>query len=145
MGLHGPGVRRRGAERLVLPWCIADGSAAESHDAEFTDVGVGVPDDVPAEVVETIARRTPGFTAWQQARWLYHCGDGAAFFGLAGWKELQQHPDALDMLRRDADDYGWSPADLDRYLESLDKDGEPTAYLFRCTRCGTHLAYSDFS
>jgi uncharacterized protein CbrC (UPF0167 family) len=65
----------------LCPWCIADGSAAEEFDAEFTDVGVNAPDDVPADVIETIARRTPGFEGWQQERWLYHCGDGAAFLG----------------------------------------------------------------
>jgi uncharacterized protein CbrC (UPF0167 family) len=59
--------------------------------------------------------------------------------------EVQRHPDALDMIRAEAEEYGWSPAELDRYLASLDTDGEPTAYLFRCRRCGTHLAYSDFS
>jgi uncharacterized protein len=63
------------------PWCIADGSAAEKFDAEFTDVGADAPDDVPVAVIETIARRTPGYEAWQQEHWMYHCGDGAAFLG----------------------------------------------------------------
>ena len=65
----------------LCPWCIADGSAAEKFDAEFTDVGADAPDDVPADVIETIARRTPGFEGRQQEHWLYHCGDGAAFLG----------------------------------------------------------------
>jgi uncharacterized protein CbrC (UPF0167 family) len=39
------------------------------------------PTDVPREVLEQIARRTPGFSGWQQEHWLYHCGDGAAFEG----------------------------------------------------------------
>jgi uncharacterized protein CbrC (UPF0167 family) len=30
-------------------------------------------------------------------------------------------------------------------LASLDKDGQPTAYLFRCRACATHLAYADFT
>ena len=64
----------------LCPWCIADGTAASRFDAEFTDVG-DAPDGVPGEVVETIARRTPGFTGWQQEHWLYHCGDGAVFMG----------------------------------------------------------------
>jgi uncharacterized protein CbrC (UPF0167 family) len=29
------------------------------------------------------------------------------------------------------------------FLPSLDKHGGPTAYLFRCLHCGTHLAYWD--
>jgi uncharacterized protein len=66
----------------ICPWCIADGTAAERFDAEFTDVGSYVPEDVPPEVLEEIARRTPGFSGWQQEHWLYHCGDGAAFEGV---------------------------------------------------------------
>ena len=66
----------------LCPWCIADGTAAETFGAEFTDFGVGVPDDVPREVLEELAFRTPGFSGWQQERWLYHCGDGAAFLGI---------------------------------------------------------------
>ena len=68
--------------RQLCPWCIADGTAAEPFDAEFTDVGSHVPEDVPHWVLEQIARRTPGFSAWQQEHWLYHCGDGAAFEGI---------------------------------------------------------------
>ena len=66
----------------ICPWCIGDRAAAEKFDAEFTDVGSHAPDDVPREVLEQIARRTPGFSGWQQEHWLYHCGDGAAFEGI---------------------------------------------------------------
>ena len=61
----------------LCPWCIADGSAAERFDAEFTEVDGDVPDDVLVE----LTRRTPGFTGWQQERWLVHCDDGAAYLG----------------------------------------------------------------
>jgi hypothetical protein len=129
----------------LCPWCIADGTAAAAFDAQFTDVDDDAPDDVPPEAVEQIARRTPGFSGWQQEHWLYHCGDGAAFLGLAGAKELAPHPDAIDALRRELDDYGWSQEQVEEYLAALDRDGQPTAYLFRCRHCGQHLAYSDFT
>ncbi|HEY1370578.1 MAG TPA: CbrC family protein [Gaiellaceae bacterium] len=129
----------------LCPWCIADGTAAAAFDAQFTDVDDDVPGDVPPEAVDRIARRTPGFSGWQQEHWLYHCGDGAAFLGLAGAKELEPHPDAIDALRRELDDYGWSQQQVEEYLASLDRDGQPTAYLFRCRRCRRHLAYSDFT
>lgn len=63
----------------LCPWCIADGSAARKFDAEFTDVGLGLPPDVPDSVTDEIAHRTPGFHSWQQDHWLYHCGDGCTF------------------------------------------------------------------
>ena len=123
----------------LCPWCIADGSAARKYDAEFTDVGWGVPADIPAAVVLEVAGRTPGFAGWQQEHWLYHCADAAAFLGRVGWQELQSYPDAVESLRREtprADGVG-------DYLMALDKEGEATAYLFRCRHCRCHLAYSD--
>jgi uncharacterized protein len=126
----------------LCPWCIADGSAAGRFDAIFTDY-IGTPDDVPVEVVDAVTTRTPGFGGWQQEHWLYHCGDGAAFLGAAGWPELERHPDALDHVREELPRDAWSSDEIDAYLRALDKDGSPTAYLFRCRHCGTHLAYSD--
>ena len=32
---------------------------------------------------------------------------------------------------------------IEKLLSSLDKRGEPTAYLFRCLHCGARLAYWD--
>ncbi|MET9648266.1 CbrC family protein [Streptomyces syringium] len=37
----------------------------------------------------------------------------------------------------------WSAAQIEQYLSALSKDGQPTAYLFQCRSCGSHLAYSD--
>jgi len=125
------------------PWCIADGSAAARFAASFS-ADEPVPEGVPREVVDAVTTRTPGFSGWQQSHWLYHCGDGAAFLGLAGWPELEGLPDALDALRHEHDGLGWTPKLIEEYLRELDKDGSPSAYLFRCRHCGTHLAYSDF-
>lgn len=126
------------------PWCIAYGSAAARFDADFADVGWGVPEDVPAAVLDEIAYRTPGFRSWQGGHWLYHCREGCAFLGDVGTAELQGYPDGVEALRREADGFGWDDEQITEYLESLRKGGSPTAYLFRCLVCGTHLAYSDF-
>ncbi len=84
----------------------ADGSAAREFDAEFTDVGWGVPADVPQSVMDEIAHRTPGFHSWQQDHWLYHCGDGCAFLGEVGRLELEGYPDALETLRLESASFG---------------------------------------
>jgi uncharacterized protein CbrC (UPF0167 family) len=119
----------------LCPWCIADGSAADRFDATFTDLD----DDLPDDAADTIAKRTPGFSGWQQEVWLSHCGDGAAFLGRVGAAELAAYPDAVADIR-----LGLGHRDgADHFLAALDKDGEPTAYLFRCRVCGTHLAYTD--
>ncbi|WP_349253973.1 CbrC family protein [Streptomyces sp. BPTC-684] len=127
----------------LCPWCIADGTAAERFDAHFT-AGTCLGDDVPLAVLATVDRRTPGFSAWQEPQWFFHCGDGTAFLGPAGTVELTAHPEALDMLRREAVSRGWPADQVEHFLGSPDEDGEATAYLFRCRICAAHLAYTDF-
>ncbi|MEV4537244.1 CbrC family protein [Asanoa sp. NPDC049518] len=151
----GPIYGRR-AENLCLD-CIHSGEASRAlgtvavplHDgetlempAEFSDA-VGVPDDVPRDVVTEITQRTPGFVGWQQESWLYHCADGAAYLGPAGHAELQRHPDAYDIIRTDLLERGWPAEEADNFMRRFDRTGEPTAYLFRCLHCTTHLASWD--
>jgi len=130
----------------ICPWCIADGSAHTKFNAEFTDAaGVGSyssPPVVPPAVAEEVAFRTPGFSAWQQEHWLACCGDAAAFLGRAGRSELErQWPEAIASIREEC---GMTDsADWQSYFRALDKDGSPTAYIFRCLHCGRNLGYSD--
>nr|WP_223242291.1 CbrC family protein [Streptomyces sp. CBMA123] len=121
----------------LCPWCIADGSAADRFEAQFTDV----VDDVPLDRLIAITQRTPGFSGWQQERWLIHCEDGAAFLGTAGAAELAACPEAWASLRQEL--ASWPASQAEQYLKALTKDGQPTAYLFQCRSCGTHRAYSD--
>ena len=128
--------------------CIASGEAAERlgpagiGPAMFSDA-VDVPVDVPADVVDEVTMRTPGFSGWQQEKWLYHCADAAAFLGPAGYAGLAPHPDAVASLREDCQRLGWPGERIEKFLSSLDKRGAPTAYLFQCLHCGIHLAYWD--
>ncbi|WP_372348378.1 CbrC family protein [Streptomyces sp. KL116D] len=141
----GPVYATEALEGRLCPWCIADGSAADRFDAHFT-AGTGLgDDDVPAGIFAAVDRRTPGFRAWQEPQWYFHCGDGAAFVGSAGADELTAFPEALDTLRREAIGWGWPSNQVEHFLGSLDKDGERRAHLFRCRVCATHLAYSDFA
>ncbi|WP_329331530.1 CbrC family protein [Streptomyces sp. NBC_00663] len=124
------------------PWCIADGSAAARFDGEFMDA-YGL-DGVSEQILHEVSRRTPGFHAWQDPHWLVHCHDAAAFIGEVGYTELAAHPEALDQLRQDLRIGGWhDPAQLEQFLTHLGEAA--TAMLFRCTICGTHLAYVDAS
>ncbi|MEU6389128.1 CbrC family protein [Streptomyces sp. NPDC046939] len=85
------------SERLC-PWCIADGSVAERFDAHFTG-GSALGEDVPRGVFAAVDRRTPGYFAWQEPSWFFHCGDGTAFVGPAGFAELAAHPLSMPGLR----------------------------------------------
>ena len=131
----------------ICPWCIADGSAHEKLDVTFHDEagvgGNGEWDEVPESVIEEIAYRTPGFTAWQQEQWWTHCGDAAQFLGRAGREELEAAgAQAIDAIRESG---GFDDVDdeWEETLEELHKDGSMTAYLFRCSKCGKFGGYYD--
>ncbi len=122
------------------PWCIANGRAAERFEGAFTDADA--LHGLSEEAVEQVTRRTPGFHAWQDPYWLVHCDDAAAFLGEVGYAELAAHPGALDQLRLDLRMGGWhDPSRLENFLTRLGQGA--SAMLFRCTVCGTHLAYAD--
>lgn len=133
-------------DEALCPWCIADGSAHGEFDASFTDEdgigGNGDWDEVPDDVIEAVAFRTPGFAGWQQERWWTHCGDAAAFVGRAGRAELEAlGPEATSAIQESTgleNGPQW-----DGFLTALDKDGSPTAYIFRCTHCGALGGYQD--
>jgi uncharacterized protein len=130
----------------ICPWCISDGSAQEKFDASFNDDagigGYGEWDEVPDEVIEEVAFRTPGFTGWQQEQWWTHCGNAAQFLGRAGKTELiTLGPDAIRAIQSSA---GMSDGpDWDHFLNALEKDDSPTAYIFRCSKCGQLGGYTD--
>ena len=130
--------------------CIADGTAVArlatpDGPVEFTRVDWGVPDEVPAAVLEEISRRTPGYFAWQESWWLYHCGDGAAYLGRMGWDEIQEDTGALQALYLEAREVGMDASAARDWISRLSADGDMTAYLFKCLHCDQHLAYSDAS
>ncbi|WP_232245868.1 CbrC family protein [Delftia acidovorans] len=118
----------------LCPWCIADGSAASRFGSGFVSDLAG---EVPGEVADEVNLRTPGFISWQGEQWLTHCGDAAAFLGPVGWEALKDLPDAQASLLEDGCDK--------EMLALMRKDGDLTAYLFRCLHCGVHLAYADAS
>lgn len=130
----------------LCPWCIADGSAHQKFQADFVDAdGVGGYGDwaaVPMDIIEEVCFRTPGFAGWQQERWWTHCGDAAEFLGAVGRVEaIQAGQEFINSIRANAgmeSDEDWAS-----YLQALDRDHGPTAYLFRCRHCGKRGGYSD--
>ena len=143
----GPVYAENEYDECICPWCIADGSAHARLEASFTDEsGVGGDGEwceVAAEIVEEVSYRTPGFNGWQQEQWWTHCDDAAQFLGAAGKQELLEFgPQAIAAIRESAgidDDREWQA-----FFESLDKDGSPTAYVFRCGKCGALGGYQDY-
>jgi uncharacterized protein CbrC (UPF0167 family) len=141
----GPVYSERELNDSLCPWCIADGSAHSRFGAEFTDAaGVGNHSrtvKVGTDVVEVVSCRTPGFSGWQQERWLVCCGDAAAFVGHAGHRELEARwPDAIESIKADS---GLEGQPWENFYHHLNSEGSPTAYIFRCLHCQKHFGYQD--
>lgn len=141
----GPVYSEDDLEEALCPWCIESGRAHEEFDAEFVSAdgvgGYGDWDEVPAEVIQEVVFRTPGFAGWQEPRWFTCCGDAAAFLGAAGHDELSgEWAGAVPAIRAEC---GLAGDDWEEYFESLSKDDSPTAYIFRCLHCGRLGGYSD--
>jgi uncharacterized protein CbrC (UPF0167 family) len=144
----GPVYAENEYDDCICPWCIADGSAHEKFEASFSDES-GIGGDTGAwcpvaeQVIEEVAYRTPGFNGWQQEQWWTHCDDAAEFLGLAGKHELAGFgPQAVAAIR--AGSGAANEAEWQRFFDSLDRDNSPTAYVFRCRKCGELGGYHDY-
>ncbi|MCP3477328.1 CbrC family protein [Bradyrhizobium sp. CCGUVB1N3] len=140
----GPSYCEAELDEALCPWCIADGSAHETFDASFVDEAL-FPDEIPREVVEEIAFRTPGFSGWQQEQWMACCCDAAAFIEPAGHAEIRARHPQLEgtLMMHIVHDHGLSGGAATRFLTSLNRDRGPTAYVFCCRHCDSKLAYID--
>lgn len=137
----GPVYSERELDGSLCPWCIADGSAHKKFGCSYSDDRWSGSDAVPRAILEEVTLRTPGFLGWQQEHWLACCNDAAAFVGRAGKAELETRwPDAIPSIR---DEMEMKPEEWAEYSAALDKDGSPSAYVFRCLHCAKHLGYSD--
>jgi uncharacterized protein CbrC (UPF0167 family) len=141
----GPVYSEAELNEALCPWCIDDGSAARTFDAAFTDrAGVGDYgrwERVSDSTLDEVSMRTPGFNGWQQERWLTCCGDAAVFLGPAGRADLESF--GVEVIRAIQRECGLDGDDWAHYFGALDRDGSPTAYLFRCPTCDRVGGYSD--
>lgn len=131
----GPTYCEDDVEDEICPWCIADGTAHEQLDATFVD-SEAFGEDVPEETLELITERTPGYAVWQSEVWPSCCDDATAFIGPMGAAELRTaglEGDAMSFIVYDLGESGSAATQL---LQSLDREGGPTAFVFRCLTCG---------
>ena len=132
----GPVYAERDLDESLCPWCIADGSAAEKYEALFIDDAC-FDDDMPAEAVDEISQRTPGYNAWQGEQWPVCCGDATQFIMPAGLKEVREYDYTLEgtIMTHIVQEMGISGGAAVRLLESLNRDKGPTVFLFKCEKC----------
>jgi uncharacterized protein CbrC (UPF0167 family) len=140
----GPAYSEGDLDDAICPWCIADGSANRKFGAVFVDEE-GLASALPAQVVEELTERTPGYNAWQSERWLTCCNDAMTFLEPVGIRELRDRYRQLEfnVLGNIIYDLHISGGAAHRMLESLNRDGGPTAYVFQCLHCENYGTYVD--
>lgn len=137
--------------RGLCPWCIKDGSAARKYEGEFQDFlaveGISpdpsIPHSVtyPAEVLDELIERTPGYIGWQQEVWLGHCNEPCAFMAYVGWAEVASLQKELeDDLKHIREQWNITQAELEKILVN---GGDVQGYLFQCVTCGRYRLTMD--
>ncbi|WP_161831483.1 CbrC family protein [Pseudovibrio sp. POLY-S9] len=127
----------------VCPWCIADGSAAAKWSASFNDV-YDVPSGVSQDVIETIAARTPGYSTWQDNKWLFSGKEALVFVGEVTGSALIENNeiDKISACREALSDWNL-PKDFD--LSNVVIGGQPAIYLFQDKETSEFHAYADMT
>jgi len=140
----GPVYAVEALDESICPWCIAEGSAHTKFDVTFIDEAA-LPDGLPDAVIEEVAWRTPGYSAWQSERWFSCCNDAMTFLEPAGIAEVRERYRELEfnILGNIIYDLQISGGAAKRVLESLDKNSGPTAYVFQCSHCGVYQTFVD--
>ena len=138
----GPVYAAQDYSERICPWCIFSGAAARELGVEFTDCQSLAAAGVQANVVDEVATRTPGYSSWQGAEWLSHCGDACAFLGDATASDIASaQPETIsDWCKTNAqDERGWRQA-TDGYVPG----GQPAFYKFQCLHCDKLRLHWDF-
>jgi uncharacterized protein CbrC (UPF0167 family) len=129
-------------QNSLCPWCIADGSAAGRLKITFTDTATHP--QLAARKLSLLTTRTPGYVAWQQDEWCYHCNDACDYRGRVGAAELTAFSSRATLAVRAAlSDVASNDTELDGLLRSLDVDGDLAVHLFRCLGCNDYVARHD--
>ena len=119
----------------ICPWCIKDGSAAKKYEGEFQD-SYSCDTVNNEEFLTELTTRTPGYSGWQQERWLSHCGDFCALKDYVGWLEIKDLKEELeDDLKEIKSEYNLTQEELEKYLVN---NGGVQGYLFQCLHCKKH-------
>lgn len=132
-----------GGRRVLCPWCISNGAAAEKFGGAFSDDHplreAGLSDAIIREVCE----RTPGYSSWQQEVWQAHCNDACEFHGDAEPEELRTlDSSALESVLLVN---GLKPEHWQKFLPGYEKGGNPAVYKFKCRHCSEEIFTLDFT
>lgn len=121
----------------LCPWCIADGRAAATYEATFSDAHPLVKAKVPQSIIDEITTRTPGYSSWQQEEWLAHCGDACEFHGDASRVELDHM--SSEIKTSFCTSLHLTEQDWTLIKQQYTPGGDPAFYKFICRHCNAVL------
>jgi uncharacterized protein CbrC (UPF0167 family) len=138
----GPVLTARAPSTPICPWCIADGTAARTLGAVFSDSTALIPPDgspppVSLAVADEVLERTPGYVSWQGAQWRAHCGDACEFHGDASERDVAGA--SPETLRAFEVDFGISPDGWTALTRGYRPGGDSALHRFVCRHCRTVL------
>ncbi|XPV74699.1 MAG: CbrC family protein [Desulfovibrio sp.] len=121
----------------LCPWCIANGKAAAKYNGKFNTSDPLYAAGIPEYIIKKVCERTPGYSSWQEERWLSHCNDACAFHGDAPKHELIAF--GGEELKMFLFERLMSQEDWEQLLENYTKGGNPAVYKYKCLKCGKVL------
>lgn len=125
----------------VCPWYIADGTAARMFDGTFVDDHSLGRAGVPAEVIEEVCCRTPGYISWQGEEWQVCCEDACEFHGDETSEYL--HSLTQDEVSALAERIRFPFDVLMSIIPTYQPGGSPALYRFRCRHCSAIRHHAD--
>jgi len=123
------------------PWCIADGEAANSFHAEFSDDKPLLEKGIDKAIIDEVVLRNPGYECWQLDRWLCHCDDACEFHGNALQEELKNVSGATIsqwILEHKANEALWH-----KFTDVADPNPRHRFLKFKCRHCDMLLLSLD--
>lgn len=127
----GPFFSRHNVEG-ICPWCIKDGSAAKKYAGEFQD-SASCDTVEQSEYLIELTTKTPGYSGWQQERWLSHCGDFCALIDYVGWTDIKNYKEELtEDLNQIKLDHNITQDEIETRLAN---GSSMQGYLFQCLHC----------
>jgi uncharacterized protein len=130
-------------DRNLCPWCIADGSAHQKYDVEFTDSHPLFKAQIDDAIITEVATRTPGYISWQQEEWMTHCNDACAFLGDATRETVRNM--TADEMAPLTSQHGVDSKWFAELAQHYQPGGQPAIYHFRCLHCKTNLFGMDYT
>jgi uncharacterized protein len=121
----------------LCPWCIADGTAAEKFSARFVDSDGLLSANMPREVIDHVAKRTPGYVCWQSQQWQAHCNDACAYHGDASVEDVANA--SRETINAWKAQYGMQDADWIKLSDGYEPKGHSAFYKFVCLHCDAVL------